>query len=74
MQTQNLTCKLLQRSQGAVWITTSPPSGPLSLRMLFSDDDDGEDTWVIPVNNIPQDWKAGDTYDSGVQVTLEKNT
>ncbi|KAJ1428923.1 RlpA-like protein, double-psi beta-barrel domain [Sesbania bispinosa] len=68
-ETQNFVCKLLDRSHGAVWTTTSPPSGPLSLRMLFSAED-GEDTWVVPVNNIPQDWKAGDTYDSGVQVDL----
>ena len=67
MQTQNFACKLLDRSHGAVWTTTSPPSGPLSLRMLFSAED-GEETWVAPVNNIPQDWKAGETYDSGVQV------
>ncbi|KAI7987147.1 Expansin-like B1 [Camellia lanceoleosa] len=65
-ETQNYVCKLLDRSYGAVFSTTSPPSGPLSLRMLFSDDD-GEN-WVIPVNNIPQDWKPGNTYDSGVQV------
>ncbi|XP_057420939.1 expansin-like B1 [Lotus japonicus] len=66
-ETQNFVCKLLDRSHGAVWTSTSPPSGPLSLRMLFSDED-GEDTWVVPVNNIPEDWKAGETYDSGVQV------
>ncbi|KAF5735452.1 expansin-like B1 [Tripterygium wilfordii] len=65
-ETQNFKCKLLDRSYGAVWTTTSPPSGPLTLRMLFSDDDD--ETWVIPVNNIPQDWKHGETYDTGVQV------
>ncbi|KHN41722.1 Expansin-like B1 [Glycine soja] len=36
---------------------------PLSLRMLFSDEEEGEETWVVPVNNIPGDWKAGETYD-----------
>ncbi|KAJ7952634.1 Expansin-like [Quillaja saponaria] len=66
-ETQNFVCKLLDRSYGAVWTTTSPPSGPLSIRMLFSDDDEDE-SWVVPVNNIPQDWKAGDIYDTGVQV------
>jgi len=68
MQTQNFECKLLDRSHGAVWTSTSPPSGPLSLRMLFSDEEEGEETWVVPANNIPGDWKAGETYDSGVQV------
>lgn len=46
-----------------MWTTTSPPRGPLSLRMLFSDEEEGEETWVVPVNNIPGDWKAGETYD-----------
>ncbi|XP_072982841.1 expansin-like B1 isoform X2 [Typha latifolia] len=67
-ETVNLTCKLLDRSHGAVWAVVSPPSGPLSIRMLFSGDDDGDETWVIPTNNIPQNWTAGAIYDSGVQV------
>ncbi|XP_059443978.1 expansin-like B1 [Corylus avellana] len=67
-ETQNLGCKLLDRSYGAVWTTTSPPSGPLSIRMLFSDGDD--ESWVVPTNNVPGDWKAGETYDSGVQVNI----
>ena len=53
-----------------MWTTTSPPSGPLSIRMLFSDEDEEDETWVVPVNNIPADWKPGETYDSGVQVNL----
>lgn len=68
-ETQNFVCKLLDRNYGAVWTTTSPPSGPLQIRMLFSDDD-GNENWVVPVNNIPEDWKVGQTYDSGVQVNL----
>ncbi|KAK7309090.1 hypothetical protein RJT34_05557 [Clitoria ternatea] len=69
-ETENFVCKLLDRSHGAVWTSTPPPSGPLSIRMLFSDEEEGEETWVVPVNNIPQDWKPGETYDSGVQVNL----
>ncbi|PON34061.1 Expansin/Lol pI [Parasponia andersonii] len=68
-ETQNFVCKLLDRSHGAVWTTTSPPSGALQVRMLFSDDD-GDESWVVPVNNIPEEWKAGETYDTGVQVNL----
>lgn len=67
-ETQSFTCKLLQRDHGAVWTSTSPPSGPLAIRMLFSGSDEADDTWVVPVNNIPQDWKPGTIYDSGVQV------
>lgn len=67
-KTKNFACKHLVRSHGAVWTTTSPPSGPLSLRMLFSDEDGHDQSWVVPVNNIPQNWKAGETYDTGVQI------
>lgn len=66
-QTQSYTCKLLDRSYGAVWTTSSPPSGPLSIRMLLSDEN-GDETWIVPVNDIPDNWKAGDIYDSGAQV------
>ncbi|KAG9155812.1 hypothetical protein Leryth_004060 [Lithospermum erythrorhizon] len=69
-ETKNFTCKLLDRSHGAVWTTTSPPSGPLTIRMLFSGDDDGDEEWIVPVNDIPENWKAGATYDSGVQVSV----
>ncbi|CAL1376076.1 unnamed protein product [Linum trigynum] len=68
-ETENFGCKLLERSYGAVWTTASPPRGPLSLRMLFSDDD-GDESWVVPVNNIPSDWKPGQTYDTGLQVDV----
>ncbi|CAI0418330.1 unnamed protein product [Linum tenue] len=68
-ETQNQACKLLDRSYGAVWTTTSPPTGLLSLRMLFSDEN-GYETWVVPPTNIPSNWKAGETYDTGVQVNL----
>ncbi|KAL6349224.1 hypothetical protein AAG906_033880 [Vitis piasezkii] len=66
-ETQNFVCKLLDRSYGSVWTTNSPPSGTLSLRMLFSGDD-GDETWVVPINNIPENWKAADIFDTGVQV------
>lgn len=68
LQTENLTCKLLERSHGAVWAVASPPRGPLSVRMLLSGGDDGDETWVVPPNSIPQNWTAGDIYDSGIQV------
>ncbi|XP_074587916.1 expansin-like B1 [Curcuma longa] len=67
-ETENLTCKILERSHGAVWATASPPRGRLSVRMLLSGGDDGDETWVVPPNDIPEDWTAGSTYDSGAQV------
>ncbi|CAH1443541.1 unnamed protein product [Lactuca virosa] len=66
-ETKNFVCKLLDRSYGSVFTTTSPPSGSLSLRMLFSGED-GDEKWVVPVNIIPENWKKGDIYDTGVQV------
>ncbi|KAK8996444.1 hypothetical protein V6N11_081719 [Hibiscus sabdariffa] len=68
-ETKNSVCKLLDRSHGAVWTTTSPPSGPLSLRMLLSGED-GDESWIVPVNNIPENWKVGETYDTGVQISV----
>ncbi|URE00037.1 Plant pleckstrin region [Musa troglodytarum] len=67
-ETENLTCMLLERSHGAVWAVVSPPSGPLSVRMLLSGGDDGDETWFVPPNNIPQNWISGAIYDSGIQV------
>lgn len=68
-ETQNQNCKLLERHYGAVWTTSTPPSGSLSIRMLFSGED-GDESWVVPVNDIPEVWKAGETYDTGVQVNV----
>lgn len=68
-ETKNFACKLVDRSYGAVWTTNSPPTGALSLRMLFSNDS-GDETWIVPINSIPANWKAGNTYDLGVQVSV----
>ncbi|MQL88205.1 hypothetical protein Taro_020763, partial [Colocasia esculenta] len=67
-ETQNLNCKLVERSHGAVWAVVSPPRGPLSLRMLLSDGEEGEEAWVVAPNSIPQDWNAGNVHDSGIQL------
>ncbi|KGN60430.1 expansin-like B1 [Cucumis sativus] len=66
-ETKNFVCKLLDRSYGTVWTTASPPRGPLSLRMLLTNEE-GDEQWIVPINDIPRDWKAGDIYDTGVQV------
>ncbi|XP_055821870.1 expansin-like B1 [Solanum dulcamara] len=66
-ETENFVCKLLDRTRGAVWTSSSPPKGQLQIRMLLSSDD-GDEKWVIPLNNIPENWKAGEIYDSGIQV------
>ncbi|WCJ20709.1 actin binding [Euphorbia peplus] len=71
-ENENWGCKVLDRSYGGIWTTTSVPSGTLSLRMLFGSEEEDEETWIVPVNTIPQDWKAGDTYDTGVQPRLDR--
>jgi len=72
-ETVNLTCQLLSRTRGAVWAAVSPPSGPLSIRMLFSsrEPNGGNQKWLVPTSIIPQNWTAGATYDSGIQVQLQ---
>ncbi|KAF3775756.1 Expansin-like B1 [Nymphaea thermarum] len=67
-ETTKFRCKLVDRSHGAVWTVVEPPTGPLLVRMLVSGGQDGDETWLVPTNVIPQDWKAGDVYDSGVQL------
>ncbi|KAL6524140.1 Expansin-like B1 [Orobanche minor] len=66
-QTHSYACKHMDRTYGAVWADVAPPSGPLSVRMLLCDES-GDETWVVPLNDIPENWKPGDIYDSGVQV------
>ncbi|KAM0936751.1 putative expansin/pollen allergen, DPBB domain, expansin, cellulose-binding-like protein [Dioscorea sansibarensis] len=67
-ETENLTCKLIDRSHGAMWAVNSPPSGPLSIQMLLSRGDDGDETWVVATNNVPESWKIGESYDLGTQL------
>ncbi|XP_039145972.1 expansin-like B1 [Dioscorea cayenensis subsp. rotundata] len=67
-ETENLTCKLIDRSHGAMWAVNSPPSGPLSIQMLLSGGDDGDETWVVATNNVPESWKTGESYDLGIQL------
>ncbi|KAL6658005.1 hypothetical protein ACP70R_005785 [Stipagrostis hirtigluma subsp. patula] len=71
-ETVNLICQLLSRTHGAVWAAVSPPSGPLSIRMLLGSGapHDADQKWLVPASTIPQNWTAGATYDSGVQVQL----
>lgn len=73
MQTVNLTCQLQSQTHGAVWAAVSPPSGPLSIRMLFSSGapHGSDQKWLVPTSTIPQNWTAGATHDSEVQVQLQ---
>ncbi|KAK8949818.1 Expansin-like B1 [Platanthera guangdongensis] len=72
-ETVSSTCKLLDRSHGAVWAVVSPPAGSLSVRMLLNggdadDDNSEEESWVVPANNIPANWSPAASIDSGIQL------
>ncbi|KAL5551334.1 hypothetical protein UlMin_001510 [Ulmus minor] len=57
----------LRRVYGAVWDMENPPRGSISLR-LQATSTEGVTYSVQSVNAIPNDWKAGATYDSNVQI------
>ncbi|KAJ0961628.1 hypothetical protein J5N97_001125 [Dioscorea zingiberensis] len=58
----------MRRAYGAVWDTVNPPKGPMNMRLQVSGDD-GAQNWVQLTAVVPNDWKAGVSYDSDVQLT-----
>uniref|UniRef100_A0A0C9RS59 TSA: Wollemia nobilis Ref_Wollemi_Transcript_15547_1086 transcribed RNA sequence n=1 Tax=Wollemia nobilis TaxID=56998 RepID=A0A0C9RS59_9CONI len=57
----------MTHNHGAVWSMDKPPMGPLSLRLLVTSGYDGY--WVWPKRNLlPENWRVGAVYDSGVQI------
>ncbi|KAF9684552.1 hypothetical protein SADUNF_Sadunf04G0129900 [Salix dunnii] len=57
----------LSRNYGAVWDSDRVPSGGLQFRFVVTAGFDGKTIWAR--NVLPEDWKPGMTYDSGVQIT-----
>ncbi|XP_057510124.1 expansin-like A1 [Actinidia eriantha] len=57
----------MRRNYGAVWDTNQVPAGPLQFRMMVTSGYDGKTIWAQHV--LPDDWKNGLIYDSGVQIT-----
>ncbi|XP_028768070.1 expansin-like A2 [Neltuma alba] len=57
----------MSRKNGAIWATDRVPAGALQLRIVVTSGYDGKWIWAPKV--LPQDWKAGLVYDSGVQIT-----
>lgn len=57
----------MSRNYGAVWDTSRVPEGPLQFRWIVTGGYDGKYVWAKSV--LPQDWKVGQIYDSGVQIT-----
>ncbi|KAL5973791.1 hypothetical protein ACLOJK_030448 [Asimina triloba] len=56
----------MRRAFGGVWDISTPPKGPLKLRVLASED--GKKKWVELKKVIPKMWKPGMAYDSGIQL------
>ncbi|KAI9388951.1 hypothetical protein POPTR_009G141400v4 [Populus trichocarpa] len=57
----------MSRNHGAVWDTDRVPAGALQFRFVVTAGFDGKWIWAQKV--LPEDWKPGMTYDSGVQIT-----
>ncbi|KAG9443137.1 hypothetical protein H6P81_018991 [Aristolochia fimbriata] len=57
----------MTRKYGAVWVTDRVPSGPLQFRLVVTGGYDGKWVWAEKV--LPADWRAGQVYDAGVQIT-----
>lgn len=57
----------MSRNHGAVWDTNRVPAGALQFRFVVTAGFDGKWIWAKKV--LPEDWKRGMTYDSGVQIT-----
>ncbi|OMO91978.1 hypothetical protein COLO4_17968 [Corchorus olitorius] len=57
----------MSRNFGAVWDTSRVPNGALQFRFVVTAGFDGK--WVWAKSVLPADWKTGEIYDSGVQIT-----
>ncbi|KAK8626701.1 hypothetical protein V6N13_134334 [Hibiscus sabdariffa] len=57
----------MSRNYGAVWDTNRVPNGALQFRFVVTSGFDGK--WIRAKNVLPADWKPGQVYDSGVQIT-----
>ena len=55
----------MHRAYGAVYDTTNPPLGALTLRFLVTVSAD-YNYWVQLDNVLPTDWEAGLTYNTGI--------
>ncbi|KAK8481723.1 hypothetical protein V6N13_018364 [Hibiscus sabdariffa] len=60
----------MRRNYGAVWDTSNAPKGALDFRFAVTHGFDGK--WIWAKNVLPANWKPGQVYDSGVQLTAIK--
>ncbi|XAR73039.1 hypothetical protein NMG60_11019891 [Bertholletia excelsa] len=59
--------QFMSRNYGAVWDTDRAPSGALQFRIVVTSGYDGK--WIWAQHVMPEDWKVGVIYDSGVQIS-----
>ncbi|KAJ8767064.1 hypothetical protein K2173_012578 [Erythroxylum novogranatense] len=57
----------MSKNYGAVWDTSRAPGGALQFRFVVTAGYDGKWIWAKTV--LPEDWKPGMVYDSGIQIT-----
>ncbi|XP_059314460.1 expansin-like A1 [Lycium ferocissimum] len=57
----------MTRNHGAIWDTSRVPSGALQFRFVVTAGYDGKWNWAKSV--LPANWKNGEIYDSGLQIT-----
>ncbi|XP_038705686.1 expansin-like A1 [Tripterygium wilfordii] len=58
----------MSRNYGAVWDTSRVPAGALQFRFVVTAGYDGKWIWAKKAV-LPEDWKNGVAYDTGVQIT-----
>ncbi|KAI9123956.1 hypothetical protein K1719_005256 [Acacia pycnantha] len=66
-QVESSNWSFMSRNHGAVWDTSRVPGGALQMRMVVTSGYDGKWMWAKKV--LPADWKTGQVYDAGVQIT-----
>ncbi|VFQ68867.1 unnamed protein product [Cuscuta campestris] len=52
---------------GAIWETNRVPAGPLQFRVVVTAGMEGKWYWATKV--MPEDWKCGEVYDTGLRIT-----
>ena len=60
--------KFMTRDNGPAWSTSQAPPGPLQLRVVVTGGYDGKWVWADR-EVLPRRWRAGEVYDTGVQIT-----
>ncbi|KAL2490582.1 Expansin-like A2 [Abeliophyllum distichum] len=66
-QVSSANWKFKSRKYGAIWDITNVPNGPLQFRFSVTSGFDGK--WLCAQSVLPEDWKNGVVYDTGLLIT-----